>query len=446
MPPKQKSLPEGQCASLAFAVVAGVFFFITIIKFGDPVILDYNLPPPHDMAETLFGSWPSRWGPWLVAPLVAAGLFAVPWNRLRGHWTLALPAIWLGWELLAATQTVRPVLTSVTLKHFAACVVLFYVGFFALNRGSQTWPVWTGMALALCWVIRAGFEQHFGGLEATRKLIYSGHHIPEFTAQMLQNPEFQKRIASNRIYSTFVYANALAGGLVLLLPLTLVFLWRLTPKVRLSVRLAFVAILGGCGLACLYWSGSKAGWLVALTVGLVALGHSALPLKWKRWLIGGVLIVGMAGFAVKYAAFFQKERNSVSARFGYWRAAGIIIKTHPLLGTGPGTFQVPYERIKRPTDEMARLAHNDYLEQACDSGVPGMICYVGMIIALLYQLYRYSATKPPFDWLQLGIWLGLFGLCLHSMVEFHLYIPALAWPMFFLFGWLLKSQINDKVP
>jgi hypothetical protein len=61
--------------------------------------------------------------------------------------------------------------------------------------------------------------------------------------------------------------------MVLFLPLTLAFLWRLTPKVRKLDPVLFVLILGGCGLGCLYWSGSKAGWLVALVVGLGSLGR-----------------------------------------------------------------------------------------------------------------------------------------------------------------------------
>jgi O-antigen ligase len=245
-------------------------------------------------------------------------------------------------------------------------------------------------------------------------------------------------MASDRIYSTFVYANAFAGGLVLLLPVTLVFLWRLSPKVRRPIRIAFVAILGGCGLACLYWSGSKAGWLVALTAGLIALWHSALPRKWKLRLIGAILVVGLLGFAVKYAAFFQKQRNSVGARFIYWRGALQIIAQHPIVGTGPGTFSIPFAQIKPPDAEMARLCHNDYLEQGSDSGVFGLISYATMILTFITLLYRYSTRKHPVDWLPFAVWLGLFSLALHSLVEFHLYIPSLAWPMFFLMGWLLR--------
>jgi O-antigen ligase len=439
---KQPASPEGPAArSPAFAVIAGLFFFITIIKFGSPIILDRYVEPPRDATSVIYDSWPPHWGNWLFVPMAAAGLLAIQWKRLRINGLVALPLIWLGWQFVSATQSVQPELTALTLKHFVVCVGLFYLGRFATKGMSNPWPVWVGMGLALCWIMRMGLEQHFGGLEATRKMLASSPDLPGVNPELLKDPEYLKRVASDRVFSTFGYPNALAGALVLLLPLTLVFLWRLTPKVRPAIRMVFVLILGGCGLGCLYWSGSKAGWLVVLAVGLVALGHSALSMKWKRVLIYGVLAAGVAGFAIKYAAFFAKERNSVGARFGYWRAALIIIDHNPWLGTGPGTFQIPYSRIKRPTDEMARLCHNDYLEQATDSGVFGLVSYTGMIFAFLCSLYRYIALKAPLNWLNMAVWIGLCGLSLHSIVEYHLYIPALAWPMFFLFGWLMSRSI-----
>jgi O-antigen ligase len=442
MPKKQTTAPESPAAtSLVFALLAGLFFFITIIKFGSPVILDRYIETPQDTVSAFYESWPPHWGTWLFVPFALAGLFAIQLNRLKLHWALALPLIWLGWEFISATQSVSPALTKITLTHFVVCVSLFYLGVFARKGMSNPWPVWAGMGLALCWIMRAGLEQHFGGLEATRKMLATSPELSGVDPKWLADPDYLKRIASNRIFGTLGgYPNSFAGAIVLLLPLTLVFLWRLTPKVRNSIRVSFVMILGGCGMACLYWSGSKAGWLVALVVGLAALGHSALPLKWRRWLIYGVLIMGVAVFAGKYAGFFQKERNSVGARFGYWRAALLVIRHHPWLGTGPGTFQIPYAQIKRPDDEMARLCHNDYLEQASDSGTFGFLSYTGIIFTLLFILYRYSIKKTPFDWLNFAIWLGILGVCIHSFVDFHLYVPALAWPLFFLFGWLMTRN------
>jgi hypothetical protein len=445
MSSKQKiAVEKPSLASLIYPMMAGLFFFITIVKFGSPVIIDryHVIESPQDLTSAVYDMWPLHWGPWLFLPVALVGLFAIEWDRVKLHWVLALPLIWLGWEFVAAAHTVSPELTKMTLTQFTICVSLFYLGYFARKGMSNPWPIWVGMGLALCWAMRAGMEQHFGGLEATRKMMASSPQLSGMNAELLTNPEYLKRVASDRIFGTFGgYANSLAGGILLLLPLTLAFVWRLTPKVRHPIRVLFVLILGGCGLGCLYWSGSKAGWLVALAIGLVALGHSALPLKWKRWLIYGVLIVGVAGFAYKYAGFFQKERNSVGARFAYWRAALIVARHHPWIGTGPGTFQIPYAEIKRPADEMARLCHNDYLEQATDSGVFGFISYTAMIFAIVGILYRYSIEYIPFSWFNFAIWIGIFGLCLHSLVEFHLYVPALALPMFFLCGWLVSRYV-----
>src|SRR5439155_2143972 len=110
------------------------------------------------------------------------------------------------------------------------------------------------------------------------------------------------------------------------------------------------------------------GWLLLLLQGLVLLLRLPLSRKLKIAFLAAVLIAGLAGFFVKYSGFFQKGATSVIARFDYWRAAIQTVKQRPLFGTGPGTFAIPYQKLKAPEAEMSRLVHNDYLEQASDSG------------------------------------------------------------------------------
>jgi len=93
---------------------------------------------------------------------------------------------------------------------------------------------------------------------------------------------------------------------------------------------------------------------------------------------------------------------------------------------------VTYRRLKPPQAEMTRLAHNDYLQQASDSGVLGFVAFSLFVTASLWLLYRRSCSDP----VRFAVWLALLGLSLHGFVEFNLYVPAIAWPQFFLFGWL----------
>jgi O-antigen ligase len=140
----------------------------------------------------------------------------------------------------------------------------------------------------------------------------------------------------------------------------------------------------------------------------------------------------------------------VGARFGYWEAALKTAASNPWTGTGPGTFMIPYREIKRPESEMTRMVHNDYLEQASDSGWIGFLTYAGFITAGVFvsgrRCFPRSGLQPSNGespgWTDLCLWLGLLGWCLQGLFEFGLYIPALAWPAFAFLGLLLGRGPN----
>src|SRR5580658_4020440 len=106
MPPKKTPAPTGTATpSLVFAIVAGLFFFITIIKFGSPVVMDRYIDVPQDLASGINGLWPPHWAVWLFVPVALAGLFAVELRGRKFHWALLLPLVWLGWEFVSAGNT-----------------------------------------------------------------------------------------------------------------------------------------------------------------------------------------------------------------------------------------------------------------------------------------------------------------------------------------------------
>jgi len=411
-----------------FAGYMGLLLGLGLLKFGNPVILDRLIEPPADVYEILLQPWPVAWGIALLMPAVALFFLARPRKPEMPRWVIGLSSAWLGWQFVAATQTVDGWLTKITLTHFTACLVCFYLGLCGLSQVRRQKTFWLGPLAGGIAVLVIGLNQHFGGLEETRRFIYAQpdwRNLP---------PDFLAKIASNRIFSTLAYPNALAGVILLLLPMMLRGIWQFSGRLQLATRVLLVGLTAAAGLACLYWSGSKAGWLIGLLLGMVALFHLNFSRKLKLASAGVLLVVGLASFLIKYEAYFKKGATSAGARFDYWRAAVQIVIEHPLLGTGPGTFQIPYRKIKPPSSEMARLVHNDYLEQASDSGVIGFSTFFIFICASIVYLYRKCSFK--YGWETFSIWLGLLGWSLQGLVEFGLYIPALAWISFALQGWL----------
>ncbi len=421
-----------------FSGLFGGLLGLALLKFGNPVVLGNMVERPDGVYEWLLTPWPIPFGYplWVIVGLAGLLLFAAVPEGPKLRPVAVLPLLWLAWELVAGTRTVNPALTIATVQHFAVCVACFYLGFFCLARVSDRSLFFLGLLAGFVVVLAAGFEQHFGGLAETRRF-FQLYTLPTLKEAP---PELLKRMASNRIFSTLFYPNTLAGVLLLLLPAMLAFLWQSERWLAKDARVFLVAVLAGASLACLYWSGSKGGWLLMLLLGAMTLLRLRFRRRWKILLLSGGLALGLAGFFLRYAGFFEHGATSVSARFDYWRAAAATARAHPVWGTGPGTFGLAYQRIKRPDAEMSRLVHNDYLQQASDSGLAGCVAYAAFIIGALV-LGRPRSSEGA-GWLRFAVWLGVLGWSVQGCFEFGLYIPALAWPAFGFLGWLLGAPAN----
>ena len=466
-----------------FLILTGIWLFTALLLFGNPVILDY-LHPVKDIGipTQSIGVTPeddSNARPYLGILAVLGLAYVLGFSRLAKPkfqlpaalplWIAWLPLGWFGWQLASLLQTVDRETSMATVIHFGSCVVAFYLGLFVLARMRLARLVLWGTALGLMANLLDASREHFGGLEQTRRAIIerieSGKLDPakvaphlreekkdfpqevaqqieklpaETAAKIRQFPvEMVKRWYSSRLFGHMFYPNALAGVILLLLPVSLALL---LGQARWG-PLRFVLALGlaGVGLGCLYCSGSKAGWLIALVLLGAWLLHFPFSTKLKIGLASAAMVIGLAGFAVKYADYFDKGATSVGARFGYWSAAVKTAAEEPFLGSGPGTFQVAYKRHRPPEAEPTRLTHNDYLQQASDSGVPGFLIYLAFFGGATWVLARRRMAEP----VHVAMRLGLLAWVLQGVVEFGLYIPALAWPAWLMLGWLLALPTNQ---
>lgn len=433
-----ETLPRAGTGSAIFSLTFGLFLGLALLKFGNPPIFEQWVTVPHNFYEFLLGfPWPLSWAYTLTILVVGVGAFNVRQMRNAPLWLVLTPIAWFIWQFLATIGSQNTQLSEATLKHFAVCVVCFYLGLYCLSAVRQIWLFWLGIIWCFFCVLASGFEQHFGGLEETRRYFF----LYIYPTMREISPEYLKKMSSTRIFATLFYPNALAGVLLLMLPAVTAVLSR-TRKFTTGARVFLAGVTGLAALACLFWSGSKGGWLVMLLLAVMALWRTQMGNRYKYAMLIGLIVLSLTGFGLKYAGFFRKGATSVTARFDYWRAAALTAKTSPWFGTGPGTFAIPYAKIKRPESEMSRLVHNDYLEQASDSGILGFVVYTVMIGGFL--LKSYPPRSGQGDWTNFAVWLGLLGFSLQGLMEFGLYIPALAWTSFALFGYLLGQTARQN--
>jgi len=453
---------------LRWGLVAwGAFLGLCLLKFGNPVVLDHQIPPPASLSEALADPWPLRWAYGVAALLVAAGIPAA-WNAARSgglglrRWLWMPPLLWLAWQVLAAGQTVDASLSVPTLLQFTGIVAAYGAGLLLLSDRRRLVWVLAGLLAGLCLCLMRAVNQRTEFPQMRAALIEGEHNgwtnfpppvLLDMERQRLvlttngvriANPLILLKLERGRVHGTLVYPNALAGAVLLLLPALLVLVWQSTREARPFTRRAASGLLAGLGLVALAWSGSKSGWLIALGM----LGALAVRLpsvrRWRWPLVALVLGGGLVAFGLRFQGYFAAGATSVGARMDYWSAAAKTARDAPLLGTGPGTFQRPYARLKAPESEMARLAHNDYLEQFSDSGLPGGLLYLAWIGAWFVLAARRSWNSA--DPLVTAAGLGVAAWFVQGFSEFSLYVPALAWTAFTLAGAVARITARETNP
>jgi len=501
---------EAPCKRLSgrdlYAIAFGIFLGLSLIKFGNPVILDQAIARPATLQEAWFQPWPGGWSYWFLVPLALVGLGLgvagkaqrgasrplwpslgtmsrmAPWGApLRRRpaqgdgeaterfpprkgvscpvtlWLWMLPVIWFGWQLVSARQTVDGHLTAITLGQFGACLVCYFSGAMLFGtRRSLHWLL-VGLLAAFAFCLVRAVNQRLFEFPQERQLLLEGERAgwtnlaPDFVARLkrdkvivttngmdVANPYIMAKYAKGRVHGTLVYPNALAGAALLLWPVSIAISFSKTRHFRKLTRTVIIALTLSLGGAGFFWTGSKLAWLIAVGLLCLWLLCLKLPRRWKTAGLAGIIVVGAVVFLVRFHNYFAAGARSAGARLDCWSAAVQVVRQLPWTGSGPGTFQRPYAELKTPEAEMARLAHNDFLEQYSDSGIVGGTSYlvwIGLALAVGWRRVWRSDDPVP-----LTVFLGLLGWFVQGLGEFGLYIPGLAWPAFTLLGWTAHAH------
>lgn len=122
----------------------------------------------------------------------------------------------------------------------------------------------------------------------------------------------------------------------------------------------------------------------------------------------------------------QSNDPTHTGRAAIWRATLRLCREHPLAGVGFGGYWIAITRYHDGTGQLVpQQAHNDYLELWASGGLVAVALAFWFVYGVLKRARRRLSDREPFNRaVALGALTGLFGIAVHSLVDFGLHITG----------------------
>jgi O-antigen ligase len=293
------------------------------------------------------------------------------------------------------------------------------------------------------------FESLYGMFE-----FFSGHrHILNLDWSAL----------SSSVTGTFINRNYFAGYLLMVIPLSLGFLfsreairrggfrgWRhqlssLDGKTLLIGFSVIIMILG------LLFSASRMGILsLLISFSLISLLFRGSQRE-QRFSRPSILILGLAflwaawiGLDAVISRFFDVS-ESLKDRWMIWLNTFQIFKDFPIFGSGLGTFIELFPMYRSfHIRGLVTHAENDFLQLASEVGLIGIVLLVILFFFFLIKGVsgiRSMSHRDSGRYIRIGGLVGILALMFHSLVERNIQVPANAFLYMVLWALVLRTSM-----
>ncbi len=296
------------------------------------------------------------------------------------------------------------------------------------------------------------FESLYGIFE-----FFSGHrHILHLDGSALVSS----------VTGTFINRNYFAGYLLMVIPLSIGFLfareasqrgrfmgWRhrlssldgKTLLIGFSVivmilgllfsasRMGILSLLVSFSLISFLFRNPEMGKTFSKTVFLIF----GLGLLWAAWI----------GLDTVVSRFFTVS-ESFEERWKFWVNTFRIFRDYPIFGSGLGTFIQVFPMYR--SFHIAGLvthAENDYLQLTSEVGLLG----AGLLLVTFLFLFlkgvsrvRSMSHEEPRRYMAIGGLVGILALMFHSLVERNIQVPANAFLYTFIWALVLRTGVANK--
>lgn len=346
----------------------------------------------------------------LVGPAVVIALIGLFFERFRPVFPafLILLTIWVSWSAVGISSSYQ---TDETVKQVIVMLKVFLIAFAIVNVVNNAWRVR---------MFAIFFLGCFAAYPARGVLV--NYFITRYTM-------------FGRALWNFMYGNSndLAG--LCFFPLSLCLALIVSEK-KGWVKLA--AFTGTGVLTLIILLTQSRGALIALVAtGLIFFVTQSRGKRLKTLLITatvGVVILplvpssawqrfsGLAWLTSEDTIQYADPEGSAEARYNIWRVARTIIKENPATGIGLGAYQRAHATytgriLVPPAARGFRDTHSTYLNVAAETGIPGLIVFLAMILVVVVgaELTRRRAPLSVRARQLFVLELGLLAFMLHGI-------------------------------
>ncbi len=257
------------------------------------------------------------------------------------------------------------------------------------------------------------------------------------------------RIESGRAVATLGLPAALAGILIMTLPLTAAWTWRMRRRAGLVAAGGILSVVQAAGLLAT----RSAAAMIALAAGAALVLWASVPKAEGRasrrrvWLAASLVAAGvlLAGALLVSRAARDGTGGDLTGplawRVGNWEVAARILSESPLLGVGLGDYGIAFPRYREWGMNESRFAHNSYLQILSEGGIGLGIPALALAAMLAVALIRRARAARGQGDLSVPIAAaGCLAFLAHNLVDFTAYLPSVAFVFCCIAGTLIGGR------
>lgn len=341
--------------------------------------------------------------------------------------------------LLYITSMIISLFYSINLRsslhHLYQVMPLLCLFFFASSlEKKQTAKVITTILISASILSIYGIYQYLWGFEHTKE--YLNLHLKD----MLETRYVREILITGRAIATFFSPNMFASYLIMAIPLSIGVLSDNTLLRRhsffLKLSLTFIVI-------SLLLTKSLAAW-ISLALGLIIFlnifpqkGYRKLSLIFTIF----ILIAPLFILLLRHDMFINlaNQQNTILQRLSFWRSAIEIIKDFPINGVGVGNLENIYPKYKELMANETRFAHNILLQTWVETGLPGTIALILLILSFIRVSFR--VKRAPIN---IALIISCYIFIINNLLDFSYFIPQVSFLWWINLG--LISQRTKAFP